>query len=313
MTMRRPRVGLALGSGAARGWAHIGIIDALVDAGIEPDIVSGSSMGALVGGAFVTGRLGALEDWVHTISWRQIVNLLDFKLSGGGLIGGVRLMRFLRDFYEDTTIESLAKPFTAVATDLMSGREVWFRDGSLLRAVRASIAVPGLFSPEKIGETWFVDGGLVNPVPISPCRAMDADIVIAVNLNSDLLRRGGLPAPPARAEKAPNGENSARRTRGIGEISSTIKNEVKVVADHFLGSSAHGPGYFDVVLGAIGIMEDRITRSRMAGEPPDVLLNPRLAQIGVLEFNRAEEAIAEGHNCVRRMLPALKHAIGRTG
>ncbi|HEX7970768.1 MAG TPA: patatin-like phospholipase family protein, partial [Thiobacillus sp.] len=188
------RIGLALGGGAARGWAHIGVIRALADAGIEPDIVCGTSIGALVGAAYVGGELDRLEAWVRSLSVQTVVSFLDFSL-GGGLIKGDRLIAFFRSHFVDRDIRDLARPFGAVATDLQRGREVWLREGTVTDAVRASIALPGLFTPARRDGVWLVDGGLVNPVPVSLCRAMGADLVIAVDLNADLLGRHLKPKP----------------------------------------------------------------------------------------------------------------------
>ncbi len=306
----RPRIGLALGSGSARGWSHIGVIRALAKAGIEPDFVCGSSIGALVGAAYVTGKLEALEDWVHRITWRGIMNLLDFKLSSGGIIEGERLIEFLSELYGDTVIENLPVPFIAVATDLNTGREIWLKEGSLTEAVRSSIALPGLFSPTKLGERWLVDGGISNPVPVSPCKALGAEIVIAVNLNGDLLRKHSS-ASTASCVKPESQKKQPEFLEGLmSNIPSLIKGGADIVADRLLGTGSNNPGYFDVIFGSIDIMQDQITRSRMAGEPPDIILNPRLSHIGLLEYNRSDEAIKEGRRCVRQMLPAIKDAIG---
>jgi len=304
--MTRPTIGLALGSGSARGWAHIGVIEALAEAGIRPDVVCGSSIGALIGAAHVTDELETLKDWVRTIGWQEIVQLMDFKPMAGGLIQGQRLMKFFHDRHQDAAIETLATPFAAVATDLISGREVWFREGSLMDAVRASIALPGLFSPVNVEGRWLVDGGLVNPVPVSVCRALGAEFIIAVNLNGDLVGRhfsdqGALEAEPEKLTP-PTG----MLEKLIAELPAGVKNGARGLVPEFFGMNADAPGYFDVLAGSINIMQDLITRSRMAGDPPDVLLTPRLAQIGLLEFNRADEAIEEGRNCVRRMLPSIK-------
>ena len=304
--MSRPRIGLALGSGAARGWAHIGAIQALGEAGIEPDIVCGSSIGALVGAAYVAGELETLEDWARSINWREIVRFLDVRLSGGGLIEGRRLMSFFRNLREDAAIESFSKPFTAVATDLISGREVWLREGSMLEAVRASIALPGIFSPVRKKEWCLIDGGVVNPVPVSACRGMGAEVIIAVNLNGELVGRHGIPerlALPEDNEPEPSADFLARLS---GDLPAGIRDSVNSIAAQLLKTSPSGPGYFDVIMGAINIMQDKITRSRLAGEPPHVMLMPRLSEIGLMQFGRADESIAEGRRCVTRMLPALK-------
>ena len=187
--MTRPRIGLALGSGAARGWSHIGVIDALAEAGIEPDVVSGTSIGSLVGAAYVAGRLTALRQWAMAVTWREIVGMMDVRLSGGGLIDGKLIVAFLQGLGIAGPIESYAKKYAAVATDLVTGREIWLQSGPIHEVVRASIAMPGILSPTKIGGEWLVDGGLSNPVPVSVCRAFGADVIIAVNLNGDLLGR----------------------------------------------------------------------------------------------------------------------------
>lgn len=312
--MSRPRIGLALGSGAARGMAHIGVIRALAEVGIKPDVICGSSIGAIVGASYAIGKFEALEDWVRTITWREIVNLLDIRFSGGGLVEGERLMKFLSGLYGDMAIESLARPFVAVATDFHSGREIWLKEGSLNEAVRASIALPGLFNPVKLGERWLVDGGLVNPVPVSPCRALGAEIVVAVNLNGDLVHKRSIGGPEIPAEPAPQQPPRQQPPelleRLMSDIPSVIRESAGAIAERILGVEADNPKYFDVIFGSINIMQDHITRSRMAGDPPDVMLTPRLNEIGLLEFNHADRAIEEGHRSVLRMLPALKDALG---
>lgn len=198
----KTRIGLALGGGSARGWAHIGVIRALQDAGIEPDIVCGTSIGALVGAAYVGGELDPLEAWVRSLRLQTVVGFLDFSLTGG-LIKGEKLIGFFRNHFVDRDIRELARPFGAVATDLQRGREVWLREGPVTDAVRASIALPGLFTPVQLDGRWLVDGGLVNPVPVSLCRAMGADLVIAVDLNTTGWAVTSSPHPPKCRASAP--------------------------------------------------------------------------------------------------------------
>ena len=187
--MTRPRIGLALGSGSARGWAHIGVINSLIEAGIEPDIVCGTSIGALVGAAYIAGQLGPLRQWAETATWRKIVRLTDVRLSGGGLINGRQVVSFLQRDGHRPADRKLRAQYAAVATDLATGREIWLQSGPIHEAVRASIALPGILSPARIDGSWLVDGGLSNPIPVSVCRALGADVIIAVNLNGDLLAR----------------------------------------------------------------------------------------------------------------------------
>ena len=294
--MERPRIGLALGSGSARGWAHIGVIEALAEAGIEAEIVCGSSIGALVGAAQVCGRLPALRDWACAATWREIVGLIDVRLAGGGVVDGALVVAFLRGLGIEAPIETLSTPYAAVATDLRSGREVWLRTGPIDAAVRASIAMPGLFRPVWHDGLWLSDGGLANPVPVSVCRALGAEIIIAVNLNGDLLGRRF--DTDAQAE--------APRAEFLDRALSRLPPGVRAPAEQLLRRGPAQPGYFDVLANTINIMQDQITRSRLAGEPPHVLLAPRLRDIGLLEFNRAPEAIAEGRACVEQALPLLR-------
>jgi len=183
------RVGLALGSGAARGWSHIGLLEVLDEAGIKADVIGGTSMGALVGAAYASGRLAALKEWALAADWRTVTAMVDINLTAGGLVEGARIVRWLEALELVADIEETAIPFGAVATDLTTGREVWLRSGATATALRASIGMPGIFSPVLVGDQWLVDGGLVNPIPVSLCRAMGADIIIAVNLNEDVLSR----------------------------------------------------------------------------------------------------------------------------
>jgi NTE family protein len=301
----RPRIGLALGSGAARGWSHIGAIEALAEAGIVPDVICGSSIGALVGAAHVAGRLPALKQWAEAATWREIVKLLDLRFTPGGLIDGVLIVRFLRELGIAAPIESYGARYAAVATDLASGREVWLQQGPIEDAVRASIALPGIISPSFMQDSWLVDGGLVNPVPVSTCRALGADIVIAVNLNHDMIgRRIGTDADIASLTQP----SDAMLARWLGSLPEPVRKQASQIAPRLLRSGPRMPNYFDVLANSIYIMQDQITRSRLAGEPPHVLLQPRLRTIGLMEFNRAREAIALGRAAVEEALPSLRSA-----
>ncbi len=303
--MTRPRIALALGSGSARGWAHIGVIDALIEAGIEPDIVCGTSMGALVGAAHVAGQLAELRRWAETATWRKIARLTDLRLTGGGLISGRQVVAFLQGLGISELIESYGTQYAAVATDMESGREVWLQSGPIHEAVRASIALPGIFSPARMNGKWLLDGGLSNPVPVSVCRALGADVIIAVNLNGELVgRRFTEPEPPAAALSSRISVEVVRRM--LGNWPTALRPKAAAEASAPLREASPAPGYFDVLATSINIMQDHITRTRLAGEPPHVMLIPRLRNIGLMEFNRAEEAIAEGRACVQQALPTLR-------
>lgn len=269
--MPRRRVGLVLGAGSARGWAHIGVIRALAAEGITPDIVVGCSIGAMVGASLAAGRLDQLEAFVRGLDWKGMVGLLDLGLRGG-LIKGGRLLEFFREQFVERQFSELPMPFGAVATDLASGQEVWLREGSVSEAVRASIAIPGMFQPVLRDGVYLVDGSLVNPVPVSLARAMGAGIVIAVDLASGIVGR-------------------------------FERDEV--------AQPSQSPTLIEAMLGAINIMQVRIARSRLAGDPADVLLTPQLSHLGLLEYHRGVMAIEEGRDAVVRMMPAIRAVLPR--
>jgi len=303
--MTRPRIGLALGSGSARGWAHIGVIDSLIEVGIAPDIVCGTSIGALIGAAHVAGRLAELRQWAETMTWRKLGRLMDLRLSGGGLISGRQVVAFLQGLGIGEPIESYATQYAAVATDMATGREIWLQSGPIHEAVRASIALPGILSSARMHGKWLLDGGLCNPIPVSVCRALGADVIIAVNLNGELLgRRFTEPEPPAATMPSRVSVEAVRRM--LGQWPVALRRKTASVEPALPREVSTAPGYFDVLATSINIMQDHITRTRMAGEPPHVMLVPRLRSIGLMEFNRAEEAIAEGRACVEQALPTLR-------
>jgi len=301
MTTSKPTIGLALGGGAARGWAHIGVIRALEEAGVKPDLVCGTSIGALVGAAYATGELDRFERWVVDLGIREVVRFLDLSLSGG-LLKGQRLMQFFRRTFEDRHIESLPLPFGAVATALTSGAEVWLRDGSVVEAVRASIALPALFTPANRNGDLLVDGGLVNPVPITLAKAMGAEVVIAVDLNSDLLGRYFRNDPQSDSSEVSEDARPEllRKLRsGFGQLLPARS------------TASPTPSLIEVVASSLNIMQVRITRSRMAGDPADVVIAPRLAHLSLMEFHRGQEAIDAGRRAVASALPVL-HDLGLT-
>jgi NTE family protein len=306
--MASPRIGLALGSGAARGWSHIGVIEALIEAGIEPHIVSGCSIGALVGAAYVAGELPALKDFALSLTWREIARMLDVRLSGGGLIAGQEIVAFLRKLKISDPIASYGKPFAAIATDLETGREVWLREGPIEEAVRASVSIPGILSPARHGGRWLVDGGLVNPVPVSVCRALGADVVVAVNLNGDLVGRHGVEYHDGDAGSA-TGASPEFLTRLVDQMPTAWREHASAILPKLVSSAPASPGYFEVLMTSINVMQDQITRARLAGEPPHVMLVPRLRHIKLMEFNRGGETIAEGRAVVDQALPLLRRYV----
>ena len=296
-------IGLALGSGSARGWAHIGVIQTLEEIGIKPDIVCGTSIGALVGGMYATHNLEKLHQWLLTLDKKEILKFLDVSLlTRGGFIEGKILIDFFNKHMGTHLIEDLSISFASIATDLSNGQEVWIKEGSIHDAIRSSMALPGLFTPVEQDNTWLVDGGLVNPVPVSTCRAMGASKVIAVNLNGDILG------------KHLNNHNSQSRNKFskltektvLSRFTNTLTGKAGSLFSDLFENNTNQPGIFDVLASSINIMQDRITRSRMAGDPPDIILSPKLAHIGLMEFDRAEEAIEAGRKAVLQLRPTLE-------
>ncbi|MBV1869883.1 MAG: patatin-like phospholipase RssA [Gammaproteobacteria bacterium] len=305
---RKARIGLALGSGSARGWSHIGVIQALEKAGIHCDIVCGCSIGAIVAAAYANDRLHHLEEGVRKLDNWNMLQFFELNLNTRGFIHSERLNDFFEQYVcaTDLLIENLEKPFGTVATELKTGREVWFKSGSLLDAIWSSFALPGLFSPVKHQGKWLVDGGLVNPVPVSLCRALGADIVIAVNLNGDLVGHRNQLQPTYSGEAPPVVDEDQDI---IDSITSIIRKKSISLFTSDEGDSRAPPSLIETMAASINITQDHITRSRMAGNPPDIMLCPRLSQIGLLEIDRGDEAITEGKRCVERLLPEIEYLI----
>ncbi len=309
-SIRRPVIGLALGGGAARGLAHIGIVRTLVAHGIVPNVVVGTSIGAVVGGAYATGHLDTLEEWARRLQPRNILGYLDIRLNGSGLIGGDKLAAQLEAAIGPTLIEDLPLKFATVATEVRTGHEIWLTHGRMVDAMRASYALPGIFSPVLVGDRWLVDGALVNPVPVSAARAFGAEIVIAANLSSDIFAHSTTiysHGPSAEVTVAVAPESLIEPTapkRGFSRLFSaerTMKRE-------FFGTAGR-PGISSVMVDAFNIMQDRITRARLAGDPPDLLISPRVGEIGWFDFHRADDLIAHGTRAAERAIDSIQEAI----
>ena len=305
-SIRRPVIGLALGGGAARGFAHIGILRTLIAHGIVPNVVVGTSIGAVVGGAYAAGHLDTLEEWARSLQPRNILGYLDIRLNGSGLIGGDKLASQLEAAIGPTLIEDLPLKFATVATEVRTGHEIWLTHGRIVDAMRASYALPGIFSPVLVGDRWLVDGALVNPVPVSAARALGAEIVIAANLSSDVFTHSTTIYSHGPSAEAPVAviEAEAPKRGGFGRLFSaerTVKRE-------FFGSGGR-PGISSVMVDAFNIMQDRITRARLAGDPPDLLITPRVGQIGWFDFHRADDLIAFGARAAERAIDSIQEAI----
>lgn len=323
--MEKIKIGLALGSGAARGWAHIGVLRALHEMGVQPAVVTGTSIGSLVGGAYCAGRLDELEQWVLDMDRWQVFNLLDFGFANGGVVSGERVFNFARDQFGAIEVDELKVRFAAVATDLYTGREIWLKNGDVYDIARASCAMPGLLAPKALENRWLVDGALVNPVPVSLNRALESDFVIAVHLNSQLnvqapklppqdLNPQGLDEQVAqqdhkrREHQHAVAKTQTRQDTGFKDFLAQGQSYFESFKQKFK-KDHETPGVIGVMAGAIDIMQERITKARMAGDPPDVLLQPKLGHIGILEFERGEEAIQVGYETTLRMRDLIEEDI----
>lgn len=279
---RKTPIALALGGGAARGWTHIGVLKALDEAGIEISMIAGTSIGALVGGCYLAGKLDELEEFARSLTRRRMFNLLDITLRGNGLFGGMKLDGRLREHLENVNFADLRKPFTAVCTELRTGHEIWIEHGSLVMAMRASYALPGIFEPVRLGTRVLVDGALVNPVPVSVCRANEQPLVLAVNLHYDQFGRAAVVKHiNQQQEQLLNAETTGRR------------DEARM-------------GITGVMMEAFNIIQDRISRARAAGDPADISLLPTVGHIGLTEFHRADEAISIGYEETMKHINDIK-------
>jgi NTE family protein len=319
------KIGLALGSGAARGWAHVGVLEVLTEAGVVPDVICGTSVGALIGAAHLSGQIEALRAFTQGLGGLGWLGLLDISFARGGLVNAGKIFGRLRSEITDVAIEDLPRTFAAVATDLSNGHEVWLRTGSMLEGVWASAAVPGLSPAVARDGRWLVDGALVNPVPVSLCRALGATVVIAVNLNGALSILPRLSRHPDRPETdaipneaAPPNEAARPNQDGLVAVvmaqlaqkfATSRRGDRPWFAGGLLTPKPPVPNMLEILAGSIDIMQDRITRSRLAGDPPDVIITPRLGQIGIFDFDRADDLIALGRAATEAMLPAIEGVI----
>lgn len=343
----RPKIGIALGSGVARGWAHIGVLRVLGNAGIVPDIVSGTSIGAVVGGCHVANQLEPLEEFARSLTRRRLISVIDFRFRASGLIGDSKLEAILYKYLGAQQLQDMERTFIAVATELSTGHEVWMHEGSLVQAIRASYALPGVLAPVPIDNRWLIDGALVNPVPVSVVRALGARVVIAVNLNTDpfdpVARRQArahhpslyVPTPqPSRVAPDVEKEIAALIEEGtIGaptdvdaahDESSALMDGIKStfnkmrgskstsereIVKRALGSAQRGPGFASVLLASLNIIQDRLARARLASDPPDIVIAPKVGHLTLMEFDRADELIRLGEEAAEEALPAILETI----
>ncbi|WP_457572471.1 patatin-like phospholipase family protein [Desulfovulcanus sp.] len=300
------KIGLALGSGSARGWAHIGVIEALQEEGIDIDVVAGTSIGALVGAVFAAGKIKEFKEVILDLDWRKILSMLDVVFPKTGLLDGKKVAEFVQNYVEDREIDDFLLPFCAVCTDLKTGEEVRIFQGGVIEAVRASIAVPGIFTPVMMGQRCLVDGGLVNPVPVSVVRQMRADLVIAVDLNHDIVGKN-LSIGPKKRDKSWRKKKKFRNKISVKDkVFQEVKEKIKNIDVPLFDSmrqwlvKEHMPNIFDIMLTSINIMENQITQANLRLEQPDILIRPNLGYIKFMDFHRAEEAISEGYQAAKK-------------
>lgn len=305
---KRPPIGLALGGGVARGWAHIGAIRALVEAGIRPDIIAGTSIGALVGAAYIVGELDTIETWATSLNRRRMISYMDIRWGGSGLMRGERLAKVLRHYLGKYNIEDLDRKFAAVTCDLRTGYEVWLQNGPLVPALRASYALPGAFEPVVIDGRHMIDGALVNPVPVSTCRALGAHIVIAVSLNGDAF---GPISSSHDMDFKETDEDSLDPFELAGQSLNKLRPD-RLLLKSLIGSNRSKKGtpkLGSVMMGTLNIIMDRICRSRLAGDPPDVFVAPRIGHIGMTEFTKAGELVERGYRAMQHEVPLIQSVI----
>jgi len=305
------KLGLVLGSGAARGWSHIGVIEALEDAGIQPDIITGTSIGSLVGGVYASGRLPELKEAALSLDVKSILfNFLDFGIQRSGLIDGNKVTEFISEHLKETPIESLSRPFACVATDALNGSEVTFGAGDMLTAIRASISIPGIFTPVYHEERVLIDGGVVNPVPVNTARNLGADVIIAVDINHGVVKHPPKSIPPNYLERLRDSSEKAK-TDAFG-IVEHFRDTIKHFDPERLGPMKRYiapepiPNIFDVLGNSLRIMEAQIAETRFTVFPADVLIRPNVADVSILEFNRAEETICAGYEATLEAMPAIE-------
>jgi NTE family protein len=301
---QKPRgLAMALGGGMARGFAHIGVLKVLERHGIKPDIVAGTSIGAVVGAAYLAGKLDELEQWALSLNRMKVLSYLDVRVRSAGIMGGKRLEKLLKANFSDLVIEDLPHPFAAVSTDLITGHEVWIRKGSVIEAVRASFALPGVFPPVERQGRFLIDGALVNPVPVSPCLAMRSRMTIAVDLHADVV---GKAAKPGSTYQTVTGFDLFNDRDVPPEEQKKHKTPL---TERLFKREQDTPSLFGVMISSLGIMMDRMTRSRLSGDPPDVHIKPQIGHIGLLEFEKAPELIEQGEIAAMRALPDIQAAI----
>ena len=311
----RKTVGLALGSGSSRGWAHIGAIEALEEENIPIDYVVGSSVGSYVGALYASGSLQSLKAFVLSMDGRKVFSYFDVVLPRSGILNGTKRLKELYSFHTDAEdFSELKIPVMMVATDLATGKKVVLKSGNILNALRATMSIPGLFAPVRIKDRWLVDGGLVDPVPVGVARALEADVVIAVDLNSGLISHKAPPKPSMAASplKADSRVYNSELLKKLVDYYEHAESSFTSKISELLHRESSTPDIIDTVMTSINIMQERITRINLAVEPPDVLIQPRLGQLKMMDFDQVEQTIEEGYAGVKEKMADIRKLLEPT-
>lgn len=310
------KVGIALGSGSARGWSHIGVLKALAEEKIKIDYIAGTSIGALVGAIYASGDINSLEKFALGITWKTIVSYLDITLPRNGLISGKKISKLLSEYFSDKTIESLKVPFCSVSVDILNGEEVWIKTGKIIEAVRASISIPGIIIPYKKNKRYLVDGGVLNPLPINVVKDMGAEIIIAVDLNSCLLekerslqknkniRKEDLKEKIDTKNEKRNNQLIHQIEKGFANLSGSVRSKIKN-----LKKNNNNPNIFEIMGNTTSVMQNKITQMNLESLSVDFLIQPQLKDFKLLDFDRADVAIKEGYCRTKPILSDLKEKI----
>ena len=309
----KPKVGLVLGSGASRGWAHIGAIEALEDAGVEISMISGASAGAFIGAAYAGGGLQKVKSFALNMDWRGVLAHLDIAFPRSGFIEGKKVAELIELYTEAVDFKDLNIPLTMVATDMHTGEQVLLSKGSITQALRASMGVPGVMTPNRIDGRWLVDGGVVNPLPVDVCRDMGADIVVAVDINSERVSK--LPRRGRDSEWENNAEKTEKTRLEVvtnwiekyGSVGKTMRTSI----DKWFSSNEPTPHIFDVMSSSLNIMQKRIEKMNLEAHPADILVQPHLGDMSFFDFDEAGHAIQEGYTQTKSLIPELLRKISQ--
>jgi len=313
--MAGKRVALALGSGGARGYAHIGVINELRSRGYEVVGVSGSSMGALVGGLQAAGKLDEFAEWAQTLTQRAVLRLLDPSITAAGVLRAEKILDAVRDILGEATIEELRIPYTAVSTDLISGKSVWLQRGPVDAAIRASIAIPGVITPHVLDGRLLADGGILDPLPMAPIAAVNADLTIAVSLSGSEAGGSEEPSDAGSSARAEWLSRMWRSTTALFDTSATRATAEadgdKELVDASKEASVPKLGSFEVMNRTIDIAQAALARHTLAAYPPDVLIEVPRTACRSLEFHRATEVIEIGHDLAASALDQYEDGVSR--